>query len=165
MQTYNYNIIFRSTNAHGNADGLSRLPLSVTEDESSLSERTSAMFNLAQIFTLPVMCTELQTVTRNDPIMSKVLYYTRYGWPAKISEDLKPYYHWSNELTIESDCVTWRICVVIPKKPRAQVLEELHISHMGMNKMKLVARGFVWWPSINKEIEQLAKSCDACLSV
>ena len=36
---------------------------------------------------------------------------------------------------------------------------------MGMNKMKLVARGFVWWPSIDKEIEQLFKSCDACLSV
>ena len=123
------------------------------------------MFNLAQIGTLPVMCTELQTVTRNDHIMSKVIHYTRYGWPAKISEDLKPYYHWSNELTIESNCVTWGIHVVVPKRLRAQVLEELHISHMGMNKMKLVARGFVWWPSIDKEIKQLAKSCDACLSV
>ena len=31
--------------------------------------------------------------------------------------------------------------------------------------MKVVARGFVWWPLIDKEIEQLAKSRDACLSV
>ena len=116
LSTYHYNIIFRSTNAHGNADELSRLPLSVTEDESSLSEGASAMFNLAQISTLPVMCTELQTVTRNDPIMSKVLHYTRYGWPAEISEDLKPYYHRSNELTIESNCVMWGIRVVVPKK-------------------------------------------------
>ena len=65
----------------------------------------------------------------------------------------------------ESNYVIWGIRVVVPKKLRARVLEELHISHMGMNKMKLVARGFVWWPSIDKEIEQLAKSCDACLSV
>ena len=165
MSTYHYNIIFRSTNAHGNADGLSHLPLSVTEDESSLSEGASAKFNLAQIVALPVMCTELQTVTRNDPIMSKVLHYTRYGWPAETSKDLKPYYHWSNELTIESNCVMCRIRVVVPKKLKARVLEELHISHMGMNKMKLVARGFVRWLSIDKEIEQLAKSCDACLSV
>ena len=77
------------------------------------------MFNLAQIGTLPVMCTELQTVTRNDPIMSKVLHYTRYGWPAEISEDLKPYYHQSSELTIESNCVMWGIRVVVPKKLRA----------------------------------------------
>ena len=143
MSTYHYNIIFRSTNAHGNADRLSHLPLSVTEHESSLSEGASTMFNLAQIGTLPVMCTELQIVTRNDPFMSKVLHYTRYGWPAEILEDLKPYYHWSNELTIETNCVVWGIRVVVPKKLRARVLEELHISHMGMNKMKLVARGFV----------------------
>ena len=64
LSTYHRNIIFRS-NTHRNADGLSCLPLSVTEDESSLSEGASAMFNLAQIGTLPVMCTELQTVTRN----------------------------------------------------------------------------------------------------
>ena len=101
------------------------------------------MFNLAQIGTLLVMCTELQIVTCNDPFMSKVLHYTRYGWPAEILEDLKPYYHWSNELTIETNCVVWGIRVVVPKKLRARVLEELHISHMGMNKMKLVARGFV----------------------
>ena len=31
--------------------------------------------------------------------------------------------------------------------------------------MKVVARSFGWWPLTDKEIEQLAKSCDACLSV
>ena len=59
----------------------------------------------------------------------------------------------------------WGIRIVVPKKHKAQVLNELHISHMDINKMKLVARGFVWWPSVDKEIEQLAKSCDAFLSV
>ena len=61
----------------------------------------------------------------------------------------------------------WGIRVVVPQKLRQRVLEELHTSHMGMNKMKVVARSFVWWPLIDKEIEQLAtcKSCDACLSV
>ena len=54
---------------------------------------------------------------------------------------------------------------MVPEKLRKRVLEELHISHMGMNNMKLVARSFVWWPSIDNDIEQLAKSCEACLSV
>ena len=59
----------------------------------------------------------------------------------------------------------WGIRVVVPQKLRQRVLEELRTSHMGMNKMKGVARSFWWWPLIDKEIEQLAKSCDACLSV
>ena len=93
LSTYHYNIIFRSTTAHGNADGLSRLPLSVTQDESTQAEGASAIFNLSQIGILPVTCTELQTVTRNDPVLSKVLHYTRYGWPEEIADELKPYYN------------------------------------------------------------------------
>ena len=31
--------------------------------------------------------------------------------------------------------------------------------------MKVDARSFVWWPSINKEIENVAMSCDTYLSV
>ena len=55
--------------AHGNADGLSRLPLSIGQDESTQAEGASAIFNLSQIGILPVTCTELQTVTRNDPVL------------------------------------------------------------------------------------------------
>ena len=37
----------------------------------------------------------------------------------------------------------WGIGVVVPQKLRQRVVEELHTSHMGMNKMKVVATGFV----------------------
>ena len=31
--------------------------------------------------------------------------------------------------------------------------------------MKALSRSYVWWPQLDKEIETLAKSCDACLTV
>ena len=31
--------------------------------------------------------------------------------------------------------------------------------------MKSVARSYMWWPGIDKEIEQVAKSCESCLAV
>ena len=49
--------------------------------------------------------------------------------------------------------------MVIPPKLRNCVLQELHFSHLGMVKMKTLARNYVWWPDIDKEIEKLAKSC------
>ena len=53
--------------------------------------------------------------------------------------------------------------VVVPQKLISIMLEELHT--ILVNKMRVVARCFVRWPSINKENEKLAWSCDACLSV
>ncbi|KAL5489158.1 hypothetical protein EMCRGX_G018218 [Ephydatia muelleri] len=46
------------------------------------------------------------------------------------------------------------------KEERQQVLAELHESHPGINKMKGLARGYVWWPNMDKEIEDVVKQCD-----
>ena len=52
--------------------------------------------------------------------------------------------------------------VVIPSKFRRQVLEELHVGHLGVCKMKSLARGFVWWPHVDDEIEQVCQQCGPC---
>ena len=52
--------------------------------------------------------------------------------------------------------------VVIPSKFRRQVLGELHVGHLGVCKMKSLARGFVWWPHVDDEIEQVCQQCGPC---
>ena len=37
--------------------------------------------------------------------------------------------------------------------------------HPGVTRMKAVARSFMWWPGLNKQIEDTAKSCTACQAV
>ena len=36
------------------------------------------------------------------------------------------------------------------------------MTHIGITKMKEVARQYFWWPRLNKEIEDLANSCEGC---
>ena len=45
------------------------------------------------------------------------------------------------------------------------MMELLHEDHPGNNQMKSVARSFVWWPGIDKVIEQRIKPCEACQSI
>jgi len=50
--------------------------------------------------------------------------------------------------------------VVITTKLRKLVLEELHGAHLGIIKMKSIARSFTYWPGIDKDIENVAKLCE-----
>lgn len=43
--------------------------------------------------------------------------------------------------------------------------EELHEAHIGIGKMKSLARSYVWWLEIHPDIEQLVKSCISCQSI
>ena len=40
--------------------------------------------------------------------------------------------------------------------------EELHTSHPGIVRMKGLARLYVWWPGIDRQIEQVVSDCAGC---
>ena len=52
--------------------------------------------------------------------------------------------------------------VIVPPRGRAQVKAELHEAHPGISRMKAVARGFVWWPNMDHELEDAVKKCQQC---
>ncbi|XP_057318279.1 uncharacterized protein K02A2.6-like [Microplitis mediator] len=52
--------------------------------------------------------------------------------------------------------------VVIPESLRKEVLSEIHGVHLGIVKMKELARSCVWWPKIDTDIENLSKACEWC---
>ena len=168
LSAYNYNIEFRPTQEHSNADMLSRLPLKENEDECQLLESEATIFNISQIDLLPVTQSQLKIATSRDRTLSQVFRFTKYGWPEAMSgvdKELEPYWSRRNELTIQNGCLMWGIRVVIPPNYREKILQEIHISHSGMSRMKSLARCHVWWPLLDRQIENLCKSCRACQEV
>ena len=108
LSAYHYEIKFKSTKEHANADGLSRLPLSETEKETE-SVTSADLFNLTQVNSLPVTSSQIAIQTKRDLILSKVYRYTKNGWPSTVSEALKPFYTKRSELTVGGGCLLWGI--------------------------------------------------------
>ena len=48
------------------------------------------------------------------------------------------------------------------KSSRDTLLDELHDTHPGIVKMKAVARSYLWWPGLDREIEMRVKGCNIC---
>ena len=82
-----------------------------------------------------------------------------------MSKELEPYARCQHELSTEAYCLLWGIRVVIPKKYQAQLLEELHSEYQGVSRMKAIARSYLWWPGLDKELEECARNCHECQSV
>ena len=161
LASYQYEIEFKPTDKHSNADGVSRLPLPHSCDmEGRVSEAT--LYNLQQLDSLPVTAEQICKATRNNLLLSKVRQYTLTGWPQNYEQALTPYYRRKNELSIECGCLMWGSRVVIPPKLQSYVLGELHVSHPGIVRMKTLARTYIWWPNVDRELEELVQNCHAC---
>ena len=79
LSAYRYDIEFKPTGKHANADGLSRLPLHVEKEKEEPSD--VEVFNVAQVDALRVTAQHFGQETRSDLILSKVLHYTKTKWP------------------------------------------------------------------------------------
>ena len=133
---YQYDLEFRPTGQHTNADGFSRLPLSSTTAAAEELVMGATVLNVQQIQSLPVTAKNLKEETGRDTSLSKVLRYTQSGWPREVPRELKPYQQRQQELVVERGCLLWGTKVVVPPKYRAQVLEELHAGHPGIVRIR-----------------------------
>ena len=52
--------------------------------------------------------------------------------------------------------------MVVPLRGRAFLLEELHVEHPGLSRMKALASGVVWWSGLDGMVEVVVKSCLEC---
>ncbi|GFS67333.1 uncharacterized protein K02A2.6 [Trichonephila clavipes] len=150
LQSFEFDIIFRKTIEHGNADFLSRLPK--TSEELEVKDDIT-IFQMSQIEALPVTSKELRQETSKDIELGPLLRALREGKDLQGREA---------QYTIEDGCIMYGQRVCIPRKFRKTVLEELHAGHLGIVKMKAIARSFVYWKNIDNDIEEAAKNCVDC---
>ena len=152
LMAYNYSIVHREGKLHSNVDMLSRFP---NDKEHMCAEELKVNF-FSYTDQLPISCDDIAMETAKDSILRKVYHFVMNGWTSNLVEDdLCPYFRRQHELSIENGCILWGMRVIIPSVFRDRLLNELHHEHIGIVKMKAVARSYFWYPKMDLDIENL----------
>ena len=164
LGAYNYSICHLPGSAIPHADALSRLPLANTYSSTPVpSEINHLISQLSTMTTSIVTATQIEAWTDCDPILSRVRRLILNGWTTSdIDTNLKPYFNRKHELSTHDGCVLWSSRVVVPPPGRHIILQQLRECHPGINRMKALARCYVWWPKIDQEIEEIVQNSHTC---
>lgn len=162
LQPYDFNLIYVNGKSIGLADCLSRLPHDgkqeplMDDDLMVCSIETNAHGDHKGI----------ATATAQDETLQELMDVIKRGWPSErtaIPRAVMPYWNCRDELSTYNGIVFKGERICIPKSMREKMLRIIHSSHLGIVKCKQRARDVVYWPGMNKEIEDIVGKCEACL--
>lgn len=173
---YDFDIEYVRTNEFGQADGLSRLikkkKNEAKDDEmeeviASIQTIENEMVQIVQesVHALPIQARKsVKEATEADTLLKIVMNNIANEWNSydNTNQKLRHYYNRKHLLSMVDGTIMFEDRLVVPEAIKLNVLNQLHITHPGIRRMKQLARRYFYWPSYSNEIENFVKSCNAC---
>ncbi|GFV75042.1 uncharacterized protein K02A2.6-like [Trichonephila clavipes] len=96
---------------------------------------------------MPVTATDIARATKTDRKLFELYESLKSGTELHV-----PWKGREFEFSLQNGCIMYGHRVCIPEKYQNQVLEELHIGHPEIVKMKAIARSYCYWQGIDASI-------------
>lgn len=145
---FSFEVEYRTSEKNANADFCSRFPQQTPVSQPEMD--VHQFHHLETLEMLPVDYRTIKEETYKDPELLNIINEIRAGSHNDLTLNLM------NDIIMRGDRT------YIPKSLRNSILGELHLGHLGSSKMKNLARSVVYWPNIDKDIENVTKECEAC---
>ena len=153
------------------ADALSRVTSMDPEDNIRLQ-----IIAVNMITTQVLMSTDCQVSFSNrlqhlrertlqDEQLTRLKGYINTGFPCdkkNLPTDLHDFWPHREVLFIESDLITCRTRIIVPREMRPEMLQYIHEGHKGKEHCLLRAKNTVFWPKITYDIQQLIEKFMIC---
>ena len=168
LQRYDMRIEYLPGKSMHVADTLSRAPVhedfSGQEELAESAQEVLATEIVREGISNPTL-DEVRMLTSTDQAMQKLMDVVKNGWPdqqGQIDNEVRPYFHHRDELTIENGILFKGDRCVIPTAMRTGILKKLHATHMGVESTLRRARQLVFWPGLNGQVRDVLSRCDIC---
>lgn len=169
---YDFELLYKPSARMGHADGLSRLIANNRKlEEDCVVASISIEPEIKRVFCdairiLPVTAEAVKEATGSDPLLKRIKEAVLKGWKQdKADREFHQFFLRRESISIYDNCLMYGERVVIPRSLQLFVLKQFHIGHPGMNRMKAVMRSYVYWPFMDKAVEEYVVRCRRCAEV
>ncbi|XP_054276486.1 uncharacterized protein K02A2.6-like [Macrosteles quadrilineatus] len=156
LSGFDYIVRFKKGSSNQNVDCLSRPPVKTcsSSTDQEIGEEVNQLYSqsLFQVSNREITSKTIKEETAKDHEMNGIVQTLKNN-----STD--------SEYTLLDGILFRKDRIVIPTSLRSKILSELHETHLGITKMKQLARRYVYWSGIDGEIERLVKGCKSCALV
>lgn len=107
----------------------------------------------------------LREETGKDNTLSALYKVITHGWPedkAAVSESLRAYWNYRDELSVQNGIIYKGTQVMVPQSMHKEMLGKIHANHFGAESNIRMAREVLFWPGMRKSIQDMCDACGTC---
>lgn len=162
LQPFKFTVVYRA-GKENIADAVSRL--CKISDAGSFDRNCEENIFRIVASSIPLSLTITVIAERSaedEEISNNIAHIRNDSWD---SDKSCTYYPFRFELSAIGCILLRGTRIVVPKSLRSEILQLAYEGHPGESAMKRRLRTKVWWPCIDKEVENFVKNCRDCLLV
>ena len=141
---------------------------SATEATRGETEKNVESLNMTQYIPMSEATqTRMQRATADDEALRNLKTVIHHGWPLRkeyVPVKVRDYFPFRDELTMQNGLIFKGERLVVPTSLREEMTEKLHSSHIGIQGCLRRARETLYWPGLNKKVEDCITKCSTCNS-
>ena len=169
LQQYTFTVVHRA-GANNPADYMSRHPLNASPGHNRQITEHYVNYVVSSACPKAISQTEVIKATKDDPTLNNVIECITSISPKwykfKQSEEMKIFEQVSKDLSVTSDGILLRgHRIVLPVSLRRHVVNLAHQGHQGVVKTKALLRAKIWFPYMDRLVEEIVSSCNSCASI